>query len=547
MSILTLLLAAQSNPTPGGVGPVTVPAAASPLLLTYEQQSITEIDIQGIHPSYVHLTNDFATVTGLTTYTGTPATINAGKLQFTGSYIGISSTAPLASWFCVELTIDAMQSAGTNQKLGPAFAYNGGAGTGSSGYVAAVYDCVANKVEIIQNDVVLFSYSKVLNPVGLTLYFGCSGKSFYLLAKEAGGEIEFMGQINGPYDFRADNTASLYRYGVFCEQTGAAATHTATLLRGGASGGFGCFNQAMVTDDRGYPVHRDGKLLMTGDLGGIGGSYMAANNCLWELDVDAGTIEIVGRYYMQRDPSYESVGFVGGGQDMKMMYIIDEDRFLCTYVACDGFHGILDHSDKKFYVDYADAFTEHVIPYTAFTVIDVATAVKLYDVDLRVIDGESAMLAQTHQHPINYIRMYRGADVDSMDTMEDHSDGGFFELGRWARFNNTNYCTFSRFANIGSIPVEVPGNFTVEAMSYPAFTYLGEIPMPYVDARRVPGGFSYVKQEDGKSYYYFVMFDTYPLMVTDAGGTPMTFDWAIGRLVIMKAVEFSIGYEYPTL
>jgi hypothetical protein len=85
----------------------------------------------------------------------------------------------------------------------------------------------------------------------------------------------------------------------------------------------------------------------------------------------------------------------------------------------------------------------------------------------------------------------------------------------------------------------------MRSFSYDTFDTQGLLDLTLsVSSVRIPAYDWFVKQSGGISEYYLIGFDTNELNLTNANGVTQTYPWSVGRLVVWKANETSVGYEF---
>lgn len=507
---------AKGGSTPVSCAPVTVPAAADPTGLTwtkvYEQRFVKTID-----EGFIKYTSNFAVNTStLTAVSGPSPSVSGGNLQITNSCLYRSATSPNSAWDATEMTIGSMTSAGDSNKLGPTLA-------SLTGYIAGIYEKVTGKIQIIQNDVILASSNITLNTTGLKLWIVLYGNGLALWYKEASGSETLGLTVANSYNFKADATTTTtdYKFGVYCLQSGGTTTHTVSSLRGGASGGVGIFNNRLARkkSDGSY-VYVGGKLVMLGDLSpasDASNSYVNVNACVWLLDTSDFSLEIVGRLYFDRASSRL------GGQDCKLL-LNDDNTWTLTTVPVD-LNGTPDSPNGNDYfatLNYDDVFEEHIIEEADLTELGF-DASNIYDANIIFIDGLYRVTGSTWGS--NVSRLFSGSSLTALTQISSFDDGVPRELGCTIRFNNTWRTMWTTFGDTK----EIIKGFTDMSTS------LGLLDLPFTTSTYIPGYDWFVKQDGTNSEYYLIGFDTQEYQ---------SKPWSLGRLVVWKANEHSVGCEF---
>lgn len=486
----------------------------NPSLLTWTKVH-EERFLNAMDENHVHYTSDFTTSTSnLSAVSGSAPSIAGGNLVISGSVKYRSTSNPIAAWTTAELTIAAMGSAGDSNKLGPCIIKD------ATHYIAAVYDKIGGRVQVVQNDIVLISYSLSLNTNNLKIYLLVSGNSLSFFYKESGGDLTcgFVVPSVSLVDMKSVDMTE-YKYGVYCLQSGGTTTHNVTSLRGAASGGVGLYNDKIVRNEDGSEFLLAGKLIMTADISNpspLGGnSYIDINSVVLSIDTATFDVEIIGRFYFDRSSKRL------GGADLHVIF--NGSQWLITYVPVDNTGGVDGGTDYYFYLDYADLFTENVIDEADLTHITFNGTSDAYDVSTRLIGGEYKS-AVTRGFGAGRAGLYSGTDFDNMDFVSGYNDGIFYESGGWIRYRHHWYLMYSTFGNTKQI-----------VLSYPDLNLVGYMDLPFITDTYIPGYDWYCKQVNGTTIYYMIGFDT---------NLFLGFPWALGRLVVWKATETKNGYEF---
>ncbi len=531
----------RSTPSGGGsVGPVTVPAAVDPTGLTWTKDAEVPVFFL-IDEAFIYETNDFDSATGLTAVTGSAPSVSGGNLVISDSGLIKGDVGPTTAWWCREMTIADMAVVGTQQRLGPQLIKDG------SNYLAGFYDSVNQTAGIIQNGNVLFEYTVVggLNTTGLKLYLICSCLGLSLWAREVGGQPQLMGYAESAIDYRLNTLLSQFHFGTYSAQAGGSGTHYISQVRAGASGGSGFFNTGPVFNVDGSPRIYNGKELVLKDLGGFmtgNNGFMSCVSCLLAID-HTGAYEILGRFY------FEHVGYTSANAVTKLQ-LQSNGGWQGTFTNCNA-TSVPFSSDPRFLLDYNDAFAEVIIQSADQISIDIDDSdATQYDTELFVSDSETSLLTAAG-FGVARPRLYRGADVDSMDTQSNYSDGYFHEIGRRFKFNNQWWATYSVFFSLAGYPtLHIDGNYRPRVFSLPSLDLVGLIQIngtgqPQIYSSMIPGLMFFPVQSAGKTYYKAIGFNTNSYSTTDANGATVLFLWCIGDIVILTANEHSIGYEFP--
>lgn len=507
LTIIFLFLSLHSCSQQGVLGfNVGDDLPATPNLLTWtkvhEERFLNVVD-----ENHVHYTSNFSSSTSnLSAVSGSAPSISGGNLVITGSVKYKSTSNPIGAWTTAELTIASMGSVGDSNKLGACIIKD------ATHYIAAIYDKPNTRLQIIQNDIVLGSLSHTLNTTNCKIFLVISGSSISVWYQESGDDLTLALARQSSDDLRAIDMTE-YKYGVYCLQSGGSTTHNVSSLRGSASGGVGLFNDKIVRNQDGSDFILDGKLIMTADLVnpavlGID-SYTDANSVLLSIDTTTFDVEIIGRFYFDRDSKR------AGGQDLHIIW--DNGQWLITYVPVDILgSGVF--SDYYFYLDYADIFTEVVVPEADLTFI-YFSGFPYYDASIRKIGGEykAAVTAALNAY------LFTGASLDAMTNVSQYNTDDAWECGAWIRYKATWYLMYSSFGNTKQI-----------VLSYPAMDSVGMMDLPFVADGRIPGYDWYCKQTNGITTYYMIGFDT----------ELYSGDWTMGNFVVWKATETKNGYEF---
>jgi len=415
-AIFILLLVSSCSKSQTGILGVNVSDGlpVNPSLLTWtkvhEERYLNLVD-----ENHVHYTSDFSSSTSnLSAVSGSAPSISGGNLVITGSVKYQSTSTSVASWNTTELTIASMGSAGDSNKLGPMFIKD------ATHYIAAVYDNVEERLQIIQNDVLIQELPYTISTTNLKIFLIISGNSISVWYQEDGEDVTCGFCIISTVDLKALDITE-YKYGVYCLQSGGSTTHNVSSLRGSASGGVSLFNNRIVRNEDGSDYILAGKLLMTADITNISSlgnsSYIDANSVLLSIDTASFDVEIVGRFYFDRSATLQ------GGQDLHIIW--NGSQWLCTYVPVE-LSGALEGPDYYFYLDYADIFTEVIVPEADLTYITFNGGGSIYDVNTRLISGvyKSAVTAGFGN---GRAKLYSGPDLDDMTVVSNYDDGDFYE------------------------------------------------------------------------------------------------------------------------
>lgn len=474
--------------------------------------------MQMMDENHVHYTSDFASsVSNLSAISGSAPSISGGNLVLTGSVKYQSTSTSVAAWTTVEMTVASMGSVGDSNKLGPCFIKD------ATNYIAAIYDKVNARLQIIQNDVVIMSNTiTAINTTGLKIFLVVSGNSLSVWYQESGEDLTCGFSFNSSVDLKGLDITE-YKYGVYCLQSGATTTHNVSLLRGAASGGVSLFNNKIVRNTDGSDYILDGNLLMTADLMNISSQthqWNDANSVLLSIDTATFDVEILGRFYFDRDSRRL------GGQALHVIW--EGSQWLITYATADNV-GLVEGTDLYFRLDYADLFTEVVIDEADLTQITFAGGGVNYDVSTRIIGGDYKIAVDR-----SFIgALYSGDDMDSQALVSSFDNEYDWECAGWIRFDGVWYLTYSSFGDTRQV-----------VLNYPDMDLVGYMNLPFVSSAYIAGYDWYCKQVNGKTTYHMIGFDTQLFTATIPNFGVTAFAWTVGNLVVWKATEQKTGNEF---
>lgn len=506
-------------------GGVTSPAGNDPTDLTWnkihEERYFTPIDY-----NFLKYESDFSVdISGLSVVSGPTPTVSSNRLNITNSCKWKTPNSCDTGWIACEMTINSMTSAGSQQRLGC------GIYTNTAGYYYCSYDKSAGKVEIIRNlgtESVVATATITLNTTNLKIWFVLQGYNVNMWAQESGGALSLMLTYQEPTGtFLATGVPAIFHFSIFSTQS-EAANHYVDSLKAGISGGFGIFNNRIVAHEDGSPYLYGGKLLMTGDIAAVSESstaYTYLNAALFAVDLTDWSVETVGRYFFKRGIN------TYGGSNNHLYYVDSENYWVMTYSKVEV-SAVLEENDNYLILSDADVFGETI--FTEAQTNDVGfTVANQYDCNPRRIGG-TWYVPCCSGFGAGRARLWTGPAIDNLTANEIYDDGIFLECAVWARLNNLwfiLYCTF--------------GDIKMRSFSYDTFDTQGLLDLPFsVSSVRIPAYDWFVKQSGGVSEYYLIGFDTNEAILTNAAGVTQTYPWSVGRLVVWKANETSVGYEF---
>ncbi|MES2923677.1 MAG: LamG-like jellyroll fold domain-containing protein [Verrucomicrobiota bacterium] len=357
-------------------------------------------------------------------------------------------------------------------------------------------------------------------------------------------------------DYRDPAIWATYYYGLRANDV----TAQVTKLRAGPSGVLGGENILAVTRGDGSPYFIGKKLVMTGDMHGVGG-LEGWNSCILLVDLDTAQMEVIGRIYYSQD--FDGVTKLEGGNFTRLQYHEDTGRWLITVLT---FHdwgplgvGSPNGWDSYGWVDI-DLYGENFIPKTQLTTLGfLSTPGFGYGAKVwkegstwHALCSISAS-AGNEDDPAAYVALrpcyYTGPSLNSLSPVWRDETTPQVEGGTHCRMNGLNYFHWS-----------VAGEYP--ATAFPTYeaagTYIGSLKNigRYGDTVGIDTGESWAEwiprpTADGKTEFFAIgnTKESFKATVVDQSGA---FDVDTGfaginrgAMAVWKADQQTAGLEFP--
>lgn len=463
-------------------------------------------------------------ITEYTTVSGTTPTVSSGKMQLTGNTIIKTTTAPQAAWFCIEMNLATIGSAGTTNKVGPAWVQD------STNYVACQYDSVSHVATIVQNGSIIISKALTtpLNSTNVKLYMVVCGRTCSFWANQGGADL-LLANCTLTYDMSYNTIFPNYYFGAKCSQD-SAATHSINSIRVGLSGGNGMLNVRLVKNEDGSPYDYSGSWLFTADLcttSILSDAWTQANSTVFSLNRTTFAVNTVGRLFFNRAVSADSSTRTLGGQDIKLTWFASLNQWLLVYVYADS-QGTtqIEQNDSYAWLTPTEPFSVLVVNESRLLDYGLTNTNGVYDSAVYKIGSTWYVLASESNVPIpsysslSKTILFSGSSLSSL-TAVNRTDATYFqELATIGEVAGTRYVFAWSF-----------GDTKGTIMSFPSLATVGLLDFPLVTSTYIPG---YDWGYD-TNYYYLIGFDTQEFSKTNQSGETTSFPWSVGRLVIYRA------------
>lgn len=465
-----------------------------------------------------------------TTIQGTTPTITGSNLIVSGSSMMKVKTGPKAAWCAIELNLQKMTSLGSANIIGPALIKD------SSNYIAGVYDAVSQTAYIKVNGTNVLTKSVNLDSSFIKLQLVITGTSVIMWA-ESNSNKYFIGTYNsGTLGLVADSTLKYYKYGIYALNSGGTSTNTVSLLRGGASGGGGLLNVRLVTNEDGSSYKYGNKVLFTADLeaapnGAVSG-YTNGNSSVFSMDINTFQIETVGRFYMKRSPSGTLKTL--GSTNIKLAWYPSLKKWLFIYDYFDDAATVQSHNDQYAWLDYEAPFGQTILDSSQLNNFGFNTTTYpgfFYDAQVRKINGNYYVSGTYKSTPTANPIIFSGTSLSSLTTAHQYSTTTFLECGTFLKYQGNWYLNYFSYGDTKAVIFDI------------SLDSLGVLNLPFAPSPGTNGipGYEWLPyQKNGKTNYYLVGFDSQNLTL---GGTE--YQWSRGNLVVFKAQQTSVGYEFP--